>query len=141
MKTQLLMGVLFTAAFALAQSYSIDWHTIDGGGGTSIGGGYALSGTIGQPDATPSPMAAGSVAVNGGFWALPIAVQTAGGPLLSILASAPGFATISWTPDTPGCVLQQNTNILTTNWVDSASGTTNPIVVPITTPTMFYRLR
>ena len=35
----------------LGQNYSIDWFTIDGGGGTSTGGVYAVSGTIGQPDA------------------------------------------------------------------------------------------
>jgi hypothetical protein len=29
----------------------LDWFTIDGGGGTSTGGVYAVSGTIGQPDA------------------------------------------------------------------------------------------
>ena len=33
-------------------SYSIDWFTIDGGGGTSTGGVYSVSGTIGQPDAS-----------------------------------------------------------------------------------------
>ena len=31
--------------------YSISWYTIDGGGGTSSGGTYTLTGTIGQPDA------------------------------------------------------------------------------------------
>jgi hypothetical protein len=34
-----------------AQSYFIDWYTIDGGGGTSTGGVYSVSGTIGRPDA------------------------------------------------------------------------------------------
>ena len=29
----------------------ITWQTLDGGGGTSTGGVYAVSGTIGQPDA------------------------------------------------------------------------------------------
>lgn len=32
-------------------SYEIVWSTIDGGGGTSSGGPYVLTGTIGQPDA------------------------------------------------------------------------------------------
>ena len=43
-------GLTF-ALNAAAQSYSIDWHTIDGGRGTSTGGVYAVSGTIGQHDA------------------------------------------------------------------------------------------
>ena len=43
--------LLFAISPAGALDYAIDWHTIDGGGGTSTGGVYAVSGTIGQPDA------------------------------------------------------------------------------------------
>src|ERR1041385_7115003 len=43
---------------AFGQSYSIEWFTIDGGGGTSTGGVYSLGGTIGQPDAG-GPMSGG----------------------------------------------------------------------------------
>ena len=50
-----------------AQSYSIDWFTIDGGGGTSTGGVYSVSGTIGQPDA--GALSSGGYALSGGFWA------------------------------------------------------------------------
>ncbi|MEN8255276.1 MAG: hypothetical protein ABFR33_07380 [Verrucomicrobiota bacterium] len=58
---------------------------------------------------------------------------------LSIAADSPGFASLSWGPDIPGLVLQETSN-LSSNWMDSASGSTNPIVVPATAPTMFYRL-
>lgn len=51
-----------------AQDYSIDWHTTDGGGGTSTGGPFSLSGTIGQPDA--GKMSGGSFSLTGGFWSL-----------------------------------------------------------------------
>jgi len=34
-----------------AGPYEISWYTIDSGGGTSTGGQYTLTGTIGQPDA------------------------------------------------------------------------------------------
>ena len=34
-----------------AQNYTVDWMTVDGGGGTSTGGVYSVTGTIGQPDA------------------------------------------------------------------------------------------
>lgn len=50
-----------------AASYDLSWHTIDGGGGTSVGGAFALSGTIGQPDA--GVMAGGDFQLTGGFWA------------------------------------------------------------------------
>ena len=43
-------------AAACAQSFSIHWFRIDGGGGTSSGGAFALSGMPGQPDASSQPM-------------------------------------------------------------------------------------
>lgn len=46
--------------------YEIDWYTIDGGGGTSSGGLYTLTGTIGQPDAAYS--AGSGYELLGGFW-------------------------------------------------------------------------
>ena len=100
MKTKLaLLLCLLTSVLCLparAQSYSIDWHTIDGGGGTSTGGVYSVSGTIGQPDAG-GPMTNGQYSITGGFWALPTAVQTTNAPTLTIAPAAPGsiqFATI-----------------------------------------------
>ncbi len=46
--------------------YEINWYTIDGGGGRSIGGPYELLGTIGQPDAAWSK--GGDYELLGGFW-------------------------------------------------------------------------
>jgi hypothetical protein len=136
----LFAGLLLAAANTLhAQTYAIDWHTIDGGGGTSTGGVYAVSGTIGQPDA--GVMSGGNYTLTGGFWALPGAVQTEGTPTLTIVPAAPGYATISWTPATPGFVLQETLSLAPTNWVNSVSGATNPVVVPATLPTKFYRLK
>jgi hypothetical protein len=56
-------SVLPTDAFA---DYQIIWSTIDGGGGTSSGGQYMVSGTIGQHDAAYS--AGSSYELLGGFW-------------------------------------------------------------------------
>ena len=122
-----------------AQPYNIDAHTIAGGGGTSTGGVYSVSGTIGQPDAS-GPLTNGQYSVTGGFWALPVAVQTMNAPLLTIAPAAPGQATISWTPATPGFVLQESWSVSPVSWTNSPSGTTNPIVVPATVPTKYYRL-
>lgn len=61
-----LASLLGTAATS-AQPFAIDWYTIDGGGGTSTGGSFTLSGTIGQPDAGPT-MTGGNFALTGGFW-------------------------------------------------------------------------
>jgi hypothetical protein len=62
----LVLGIT-SVAYAAANGFSIDWWTVDGGGGTSQGGDYAVSGTIGQPD-TSSLMNGGEYTVVGGFW-------------------------------------------------------------------------
>jgi hypothetical protein len=134
-----LAGILLVATAASAQNYSIDWHTIDGGGGTSTGGVYSVSGTIGQPDAG-GPLTNGQYSVTGGFWALPSVVQVTGAPTLTIVPATPGNATISWTPNTPGFVLQETAVLSPANWTNSPSGATNPITVPAILPTKFYRL-
>jgi len=141
MKTSLALAVSLLAIVTRTsgQLYSIDWHTIDGGGGTSTGGVFAVSGTIGQP-AAGGPMTNGQYSVTGGFWALPTAVQTPGAPTLTIVPAAPGQATISWTPNTPGFVLQETWVLSPANWTNAPSGATNPITVPATLPTKFYRL-
>ena len=71
MKTKLLgfLTFLLLVLRASAQSFSIDWFTIDGGGGTSTGGVFSVSGTIGQPDAG-TPMSGGNFSVSGGFWSM-----------------------------------------------------------------------
>jgi len=61
------LATMTTAAFA--QSYDLSWSTIDGGGGTSTGGAFSLTGTIGQPDAqTPPVMTSGTLELTGGYW-------------------------------------------------------------------------
>jgi hypothetical protein len=137
---QCCVAALTLAAITLrAQSYSIDWHTIDGGGGTSTNGQYSLSGTIGQPDAS-GPMTNGQFSVTGGFWALPQAVQTEGAPTLTIAKGAPGFALISWTPASTNWVLQERLSLTSGGWSNAVSGSTNPVTVPATVPVKFYRL-
>ena len=125
-------------AAASAQSYSIKWSKIAGGGGTSAGGQYSLTGTIGQHDAI-GPLTNGQYFVTGGFWALPQAVQVSGAPKLMIASATPGFATLSWTPATPGFALQESLDVAS-GWTNSPSGATNPIVVPMALPMKFYRL-
>jgi hypothetical protein len=138
-KVAIFLSAMALALPAFAQTYSIDWSTIDGGGGTSTGGVYSVSGTIGQPDAGAA-MTNGQYSVTGGFWALPTAVQTTNAPVLTIAPATPGNATISWTPATPGFVLQETWSLAPANWTNSPSGATNPTVVPATLPAKFYRL-
>jgi hypothetical protein len=96
-----------------AQSYSVDWYKIAGGGGTSTNGQYSVSGTIGQPDASDA-MSGGQYSVTGGFWSL-YAVQTPGAPLLTI-TDVGNQAIVSWSPSVTGWTLQTNANLATPAW-------------------------
>src|SRR5690349_1399687 len=95
-RVSLMFGCWCPVLSASAQ-YSIDWHKIAGGGGTSTNGQFSLSGSIGQHDAGPA-MTNGQFSVTGGFWLLPQAVQVEGAPILTITRAAIGLAAISWTP-------------------------------------------
>jgi len=56
-----------SAAYARLDGFSVNWWTVDGGGGTSSGNGYTLNGTLGQPDA--GTIASGNgYTLAGGFW-------------------------------------------------------------------------
>jgi hypothetical protein len=107
-----LLGLLLPA-FSHAQSYSIDWYKIAGGGGTSTGGVYSVSGTIGQHDAG-GPMTGGNYSLTGGFWVL-YAVQTPGAPLLTI-TYAGSQAIVSWPSSVTGWTLQTNNNLTAGTW-------------------------
>lgn len=131
--------MLLLATAATAQTFSITWSTIDGGGGMSTGGVYTVRGTIGQPDAGVM-LTNGPYSITGGFWAMPIAVQVGGAPLLTIVAAGSGQAQVSWSPQTPGYVLQETWSLAPANWTNSISGATNPVVVPAVNPARFYRL-
>ena len=139
MKTKNLTVALIALAVvyseARAQNFTIDWFTIDGGGGSCTGGAYAVSGTIGQPDA--GKLSGESYTLEGGFWNSADAGQM---PALFITRSGTG-AMISWTPNSPGFVLQVNDSLSPPGWSDAPSGGTNGVVVPITRPARFYRLR
>ncbi len=73
-KNRLRMLILLALVFLLTSStlaaseaaYQLNWYTVDGGGGTSTGGVYSLSGTIGQPDAGTA--GGGTYTLAGGFW-------------------------------------------------------------------------
>jgi hypothetical protein len=127
-----------------AQSYSIDWHTIDGGGGTSTGGVYSVSGTIGQPDA--GTMSGENYTLQGGFWGVVAAVQTPGAPLLSIFGTPTNTVVVTWAAPAADWILQQNTNsVASMNWSNVTSGildngTTRSLVVNPPTGNRFYRL-
>ncbi|MGD1089779.1 MAG: hypothetical protein ABR955_13820, partial [Verrucomicrobiota bacterium] len=142
---QLFFFILLPLAFCLrasAQSYSIDWYKVAGGGGTSTGATYQVSSTIGQPDASGA-MTGGQYSVTGGFWALISVVQTPGTPNLTITYSA-NSVIVSW-PDTGSYTLQQNGNLATGTWTNSGysvstANSTNSVTITPPTGNLFFRL-
>jgi hypothetical protein len=144
MKTLIAIIVLaaITVLSASAQSYNIDWYKVAGGGGTSTGGTYTVSGTIGQPDASGA-MTGGNYSLMGGFWALISVMQTPGAPTLYISHSG-NTVTVSW-QNMSGWVLQQNGNLATpTGWTVNSSWTTtngtNNLSITPPTGNLFFRL-
>jgi hypothetical protein len=129
---------------ATGQTYSIDWSTIDGGGGASTGGVYSVTGTIGQPDA--GTMSGGSYTLQGGFWGVISAVQTPGAPLLSISRTATNTVAVFWPSSPASWTLQQNTNSVSSgNWSNVTSGiqddgSTKTLLINPPVGNCFYRL-
>jgi hypothetical protein len=135
-------ALLASGVTAYPQNWSIDWWTTDGGGGTSRGGDYSLSGTIGQPDS--GRMSGGQYAVEGGFWGL----STTATPELAITNSV-GTVIVSWPLWATGFVLEETrtldskpfswSEVWATNYQSNA--TDYYLTVPAPQGKRFYRLR
>ena len=130
------LSLLFALVVTPARAqFTIDWYTVDGGGGSGSSGSVTLSGTIGQPDAG----ILGGGKLVGGFWSL-IAPAP---PVLTITRSG-GQVTVSWPSPSTGFVLQRNADLNTTAWnnvaqVPSDNGLHKSVTIPATDAT-YYRL-
>jgi hypothetical protein len=125
--------------------YSIDWSTVDGGGGASTGGVFSVSGTVGQPDA--GALSGGQFTLLGGFWSL-VAVAPPPGPWLTIaLNPLLSSVTVSWPASATGWRLQITTDLGTVpvHWTEipppyTVAGTNCCVVQPLPSGNKFYRL-
>ena len=141
-KTVLLTGLLALNALGVSADFAIDWFTVDGGGGTSSGGQFSVSGTIGQPDA--GLLSGGQFSLAGGVWSAISIVQTPGAPLLSIQPQGAALR-ISWPAPATGFVLEQTTNVLGPWTPVSSPYATNASEISFSQPPssqmQLYRLR
>ena len=142
--TGIVWFVLAGEGTSRAQNFSIDWYKISGGGATSTGGVYRVTGTIGQPEA--GAVSGGRYSLDGGFWGVALAVQTPGAPLLTAVRSGNNVI-ISWPSPSSGYVLEVTSNLNPPiNWL-SVAGT--PVLVdqdltltlPASSGIQFYRLK
>lgn len=124
MKTHcLLFLTLAVAAGRAFAQYSIDWSTLDGGGGQSSGGAYSLVGTIGQSDA--GTLSGGVYRLEGGFWSAVGVIQSEGAPALRIERTTTRIL-LAWPNPSTGYQLQETSGLSPALWTDVS---TAPAVV------------
>jgi hypothetical protein len=128
----LLLALVTRGAFA--QNFTVDWFTTAGGGGTSRGGVYEVSGTIGQWDA--GLIIDGNWTLVGGFWGLIPTDTPPSQPRMSIMRLN-GNVTISWNPAIGR--LQQADN-LTGPWIN-VTDASSPYNVSTSAARKFYRVK
>ena len=134
-----LLALLAGVLSASAPPYTIDWWTVDGGGGDGSGGTFTLSGTAGQPDAG----ILGGGRLDGGFWSLIGPV-----PFDLTITKLGADVFISWPSPSTGFDLEVCTDIAAGNWtyyVGPPNIQDNGVIRSLTlTPSAtphFYRLR
>ena len=144
MKTLTPLLLLAGSLLSHAQSggpWAITSSTLDGGGTRSIGGAWALTGTIGQPDATALKSTGGVWTVQGGFW--PGTVAEPGGPVLTIAPLGVTRVSVAWSSAAVGHKLQYSTDL--SAWTDYPGLTitgASSIVWPLANgPRYFFRLK
>ncbi|MBK9138951.1 MAG: hypothetical protein IPM17_09350 [Verrucomicrobia bacterium] len=133
---------------AATAQFALDWWTVDGGGGTSTGGVYSVTGTIGQLDAGPV-VSGGPFTLIGGFWSVIAAVQTPGAPYLTVFRTVTNTVVVSWPlAGAEGWVLEA-TNVLPSvaaPWPVipppyPTNGSNLQFIEPTPDGSKFYRLR
>jgi hypothetical protein len=131
MRTITVLAVGCVSFSLLADEFTLNWWTIDGGGEMwTTGGEFELSGTIGQSDAGTT-MTGGEFELTGGFWVIPVGPYCPGdvdgdgdtdhsdlGALLSAWCSVAGDP--NWDPnadlDGDGHVGHGDLGILLADW-------------------------
>ena len=156
-----ILAVLLVLAGAFstpAQSggpFTLNWFTLDGGGGSCSGGltpaggtKYNMSGTIGQKDA--GAMSGGTYTLAGGFWSMTTIVPSQTNPKLSIELLPGRVVRVFWTRPAEGYVLEEVgaiTSSPVTAWspVPVAAYQTNAthisFTIPMPTGNRLFRLR
>ena len=127
-----------------AQLFSINWYEVAGGGGTSIGGTFRVSGTIGQSDAGAA-LIGGTYSLFGGFGSSAGGIPSPGLPSLTATRSG-GRVVVFWPSAAAGFALEQNENLrIPAGWsrfrglvIDN--GVTKSVTISVAVGSVFFRL-
>jgi len=123
----LFLSLACPALAAAAESLSIDWYTVDGGGGSTSAGEFTLSGTVGQPDAGTLTAAGGGFTLFGGYWGRfsEVTVIPSERPRLYVRLINASTLVLSWPTDQTGYLLEQRLAAMP-GWSDVA---VTPVIV------------
>jgi hypothetical protein len=127
-----------------AQDCTLDWFTIDSGGGQWSDGCFTIRGTIGQHDA--AEWSDGSYALVGGFWGCSGTESLPSVPALRIYRTATNTVVLSWPGLDPDWVLQECSSLADGHWYTilpplARAGGSAEALLPRFTVDKFYRLK
>jgi len=147
MKKFLISTALVALALTVRAQTSIDWFTLDAGGGAHSSANYVINFTAGQNDVGAMEAASASYRIIPGFWALEDMGPATGLPELSIVLSGANVI-LSWPSPSTGFVLQfkDSFNPFSPAWADSPAlvadnGFIKSVTIPHNLVSRFYRLR
>ena len=111
-----------------AQSFSVPWFVVAGGGGTATNGSLSMTGTFGQWDAAEQPLTNGLFSLSSGFWSflaapevVPVPPVTNGSVLFGDTFSGSSVNSTNWT--TNGFVVYEtNGSVVVSNAVANNGG-------------------
>jgi len=137
----ILLSTLLLTSIASAQNFSVDWFTVDGGGGSSAAGAFSVNGTAGQPDA--GTMRVGAFSVVGGFWSF------TSDTLSLAVSNSPAGVVVYWNRPALNWVLDESPVLLSAPphpWTQVAfpyqtNATHIYVTIPAPAANKFYRLR
>lgn len=135
-----LLAVLVAPALlsAFAQPFALESWSIDGGGGTSAGGGFSVSGTIGQPDA--GTLSGGGFGLVGGFPGFH--VVPAGPMTVALQILADGRVHVTWPGAEAAWQLEAASRLGSSpDWQTVTAPGATSYTAPATGPARFFRLR
>ena len=118
--------------------FAIPRYAIHGGGGTSSGGGFAISGAVDVVSARE--MAGGTFALRSGLGVIHL-LQTPDTPPLRIRIAGPDSVEVFWEAGDEAWLLEETPSLITPDWRDSNVHTRGSHTVPATGRERYFRLR